>query len=229
MWRTEWARSVHPTPISSNANQLSADPSSAVVRSRPARRARRDGPVARRPRRTRPAFSAISRWVLPDSRPRSTPRDRSDRPPSISSRSSRAAFTAAGSGPSYRRRRARTPSGAGGGPAAAAASSTDSTASRAAHQPGPSSTRGSSSSTCTGPQPTPWRTSTSGSKEIRSHRVARRATPSVVKMPWYSSPTVTRGGEHDQGLPAGAFLGPEQLLELGQPTDQPDVEVGRSA
>jgi hypothetical protein len=34
------------------------------------------------------------------------------------------------------------------------------------------------------------------------------------------------GRRHDEGLPAGAFLGPEQLLELGQPTDQPDVEVG---
>ena len=144
-----------------------------------------------------PRVAARSRCDAPASRPRSTDNERGDRLPTTWSRSTRAALTARSSppGPSapvsllatYAVRSDRSP-----GRRSAAA--TRSMAARAAHQPGPSSTRGSSLSTSTRPRPMPWRTSASGSSARRTVSEACRASPRLAKTPWYSSPTCIRTG-----------------------------------
>ncbi len=140
-----------------------------------------------------PSAWASSRWVCPARRPRSTDNERSESAPTAASRSTRAASTRSASGPSVSSAmrnavlRKRLPE-------CSWSSWTCPMASRAAHQPGPSSTRGCSCNRLTSPQPMPCRTSWSGNIPRRSRKDAWSAWPTLLNAPWNSSPIVKRSG-----------------------------------
>ena len=215
VWRTEWARSVHPMPTSSSANQLSGS-LPGVVRSRPARRGRHGGPVARRPRRTRPAS--------PRSRAGSSRTADHAAPPGPLGQAAEHLVAQHQGGVHGRRVRARAALDAHvrrPPPAVPGAQRRppprDSTASRAAHQPGPSSTRARPRAPARPPADAVPDVDVGEQREPqpsgRAQRAAERGEDALV--------LVAHGDperRHDQRLPAGAFLGP-RAARSARPAD----------